>query len=259
MPFDSTPERNTPPAGPTTPYPGVAGRGGRSRSSGHGGGSADWFTLLRRVERKRRLATRSQQGANPTPTIEYYSRATYVSFILDGIDVAEEDVREALGHAPAGARPVLRSRQGQRLRNHAAILHHIENNLREGQPVTPDHAVRWYTAISAGLSMNGLSDVNTTRLADVVRRVNSPQSRLQPALRDIAAAHANLLADPLVPGFNGILARLLLRYHLGRCRLPAVIFDPALDRRPSLETPAMTRRLVELLDQSYDALLGRRR
>jgi len=259
MPFDSNPERSTPPAGPTTPYNGIAGRGGRSRSIGGSGGSSDWFALLRRVERKRRLVLRSQHGASPTPTIEYYARATYVSFVLDGIDVAEDDVREALGHAPAGARPALRSRQGQRLRNHAAILHHVENSLREGQSLTADHAVRWYTAISAGLSMNGLGDVNTARLEDVVRRVNSPQSRLQPALRDIATTHANLLADPLVPGFNGILARLLLRYHLGRCRLPAVMFDPSLDRRLSLETPAMTRRLVELLDQSYDALLGRRR
>jgi hypothetical protein len=257
MPFDKT-QRNVPPAAPTTPYTDVAGRGGRSRS----GSPADWPSLLRRVERKRRLAARSQRGATADPTVDYYARATYVSFVLDGLDVDESDVRDALGHgsqAAVAVRPLLRSRQDQRLRNHAAILHHVENNVRQGVPLTMDNALRWYTAISAGLSTTDLSQVNNGRLDEVVRRVNSPQSRLQAALRDIAATHANLLSDPLVPGFNGILARLLLRYHLGRTRLPAVMFDPAVDRRPPADASGMTRRLIELLDQSYDAILGRNR
>jgi hypothetical protein len=67
-----------------------------------------------------------------------------------------------------------------------------------------------------------------------------------------------LLADPLVPAFNGILARLLLRYHLGRCKLPAVVFDAEADRRVSGGGEGMVRRLVELLERSYDQLLGRK-
>jgi hypothetical protein len=63
-----------------------------------------------------------------------------------------------------------------------------------------------------------------------------------------------MLADPLVPSFNGILARLLLRYHLGRCGLPAVVFDPQVDTRPG-DAEGMLRRLVELLELSYDQML----
>jgi hypothetical protein len=78
---------------------------------------------------------------------------------------------------------------------------------------------------------------------------------MQAALQEIAGTHAKLLDDPLVPSFNGILARLLLRYHLGRCKLPAVVFDPAVDAR-ARPVDAMIRRLVELLERSYDELLA---
>ena len=57
------------------------------------------------------------------------------------------------------------------------------------------------------------------RLAALVERMNSPELRLQAGVQQVARLHAQLLADPLVPSFNGILARLLLRYHLGRCGL----------------------------------------
>jgi hypothetical protein len=181
---------------------------------------------------------------------DYYVRATWVSFRLDGLDVDQEEVREALGTD----RPVLRSRQSQRLRNHAAILHRIENDLHQRLPLTTDGVIRWYVAVSAGLSTTGLDQATTTRLEEVVRRINSPQLRLQPALQEVAATHSKLMADPLVPSFNGILARLLLRYHLGRCKLPAVVFEPTLDGRPPAGD-GMLRRLVELLEDSYDQTL----
>jgi hypothetical protein len=117
--------------------------------------------------------------------------------------------------------------------------------------------IRWYVGVSAGLSTTGLDQPTAARVDDVVRRINSPQMRLQAALPEVASTHVRLLADPLVPSFNGILARLLLRYHLGRCNLPPVVFDPELDGRPA-SPEALARRLVELLDRSYDGLLGKR-
>jgi len=235
---------------PPTPLDGTRGNGGRSHSSG-----VDWSAFLRRVERKRRLLSRSAGGEHASPADDYYVRATYASFRLDGLEVEEADVREAL---ESGAdRPVLRSRQEQRLRGHAAILHHIETDLRKGLALTTDGVIRWYTGISAGLSTTGLDQTTEARLEEVVRRINSPQMRIQPALREIAATHAKLLADPLVPAFNGILARLLLRYHMGQCKLPAIVFHPDTDARLS-GGDGMVRRLVELLEDSYDQLLGRK-
>jgi hypothetical protein len=234
-----------------TQGPGV--NGGRSRSP------HDWPALLRRVERKRRALQRDANGrgdpaATPPPE-DYYVRATWASFRLDGHDVTEAELRDALG--PGSDRPALRSRQALRLRNHAAILHRVENDLQQGLTLTSDGVLRWYVAISAGLSTTSPDQATEARLEEVVRRVNSPQLRLQPALQEVAATHLRLLADPLVPSFNGILARLLLRYHLGRCKLPGVVWDPATDARPR-DGDAMLRRLVELLDQSYDHLLRAR-
>ena len=80
---------------------------------------------------------------------------------------------------------------------------------------------------------------------------------LSAAIPEIAGVYVGLLEDPLVPSFNGILARLLLRYHLGRCKLPAVVFDPEVDGRFA-SAEALVRRLVELLNRSYDGVLGKR-
>jgi hypothetical protein len=207
------------------------------------------------MERKRRLLlTRNGAGPLEAATADYCIRATHASFRLEGLDVTLDETRDALTPAPAPERPILRSRQSQRLRNHAAILHHLENDLRQGVPLTSDGVVRWYVTISAGLSTTSLDQAAIVRVDDVVHRINSPQMRLQAALHEVAAIHLRLLADPLVPSFNGILARLLLRYHLGRCNLPAIVFDPVVDARYSgIEN--LMRRLVELLNQSYDDLL----
>lgn len=237
-----------------TQGPGV--NGGRPRSA------TEWPALLRRVERKRRALERDQDGADPadanpipSPPDEYYLHATWSSFRLEGLDVSADELQDAL--APGADRPTLRTRQSLRLRNHAAILHRIENDLHQGLPLTSDGVLRWYVGISAGLSTTSLDQQTEARLDEVVRRVNSPQLRLQPALQEAAATHLRLLADPLVPSFNGILARLLLRYHLGRCKLPAIVWDPAVDARPR-DAQTMLRRLVELLDESYDRVLRAR-
>ena len=188
------------------------------------------------------------------PPDEYYERATYSTFRLEGLDVSEQEVRVALERGVV--RPILRSRQAQRIRNHAAILRHVESDLRAGLPLRTEGVVRWYTGISAGLSTTSLDQAAAMRLGDVVRRINSPQMRIRPALAEIATTHAQLLSDPLVPGFNGILARLLLRYHLGRCKLPGVVFDPAMDGR-AWQIDTLTGRLVELLEQRYEEMVGR--
>jgi len=191
----------------------------------------------------------------PVPPADYFARATWATFRLEGIDVEIGHVIDAFAHGQD--RPTLRSRQAQRLRNHAAILHHIETDLRSAQTLTPDAVIRWYTGIGAGLSTTSLDQSTSERLEEVVRRINSPQFRIRAALQEVAQAYTRLIADPLVPSFNGILSRLLLRYHMGRCGLPAIVLDPVLDGRfGNAENAA--RRLVELLEATYDAALKAR-
>jgi hypothetical protein len=148
-----------------------------------------------------------------------------------------------------------RSRSTQRIRNHVAILRRIEKSLRAGATLTSQSVVRWYTSISCGLSLASLDETSLTRLDNFLRRINSPQFRLQPAITEIAHVHAQLNADPLVPSFNGILARLLLQYHLGRCGLPRVQFDAA-DSAILKDEPRLLKRMLELVDSAYDMLSG---
>lgn len=217
---------------------------------------ADFKRMLRALERKRRLASRagSLSGtARGGPLPGYYGRATSASFRLDGLDVSEAEVCSALarGAAARACRPV----SAQRIRNHVAILRHIERLLRRGAPLGGRAVIRWYTSVACGLSCGGIDEHTPHRLEQIVSAMNSPQLRLWPAVQEIAAVHARLLADPFVPGFNGIVARLLLRYHLGRCGLPPVVFDPAVDHMPPADAPTLLPRLMDLISGSYDELL----
>jgi hypothetical protein len=205
----------------------------------------DWPSLSRRVERRRKKAATSDLRRGDS--LELMGRLTWVSFRLEGLEVQESEVVEAL--VKGGSRGEMRSRQAQRLRVHAAILLGIERSLRNRQPLEPETVLRWYTSISAGLSTLGLADAATQRMAHVCRRINSPPTRLQTSLLDISSLYCGLLADPLAPSFNGILARLLLRYHLGRCELPHVLFDATIDRAAALDPNRMQARLVALVSR----------
>lgn len=240
--------RKTPPVVPPPSLDGRGNRGGRSRSTN------DPAAILRRVERKRRLLDRLGPAHALHLPDDYYTRFTFASFRLEGIDITDQDVWEALGHEHQ--RPVLRTRLGQRLRSHAAILRHIEIDLRRGLPLEKDRVIRWYTAVSSGLSTASLDQASSLRLEELVRRINAPPPRVQAALREVVQSHARLLDDPLVPGFNGILARLLLRFHLGRWGFPAVLFDTFLDGQ-RLTRDSLSRRLLQLVEERYDALLSR--
>jgi hypothetical protein len=224
-------------------------------SDGHGGrpSGLDWPAWLALIERKRRLFQRNQ-NLNPAPLpAQYFVLATHSSFALEGIELTAEQVQDSISHGPAQRK--FRSRAAQRVRNHVAILHGIENALRVGEPLKTSAVVRWYTSISSGLSTAGLGAAVMTRLENIARRINSPQLRLQPALQEIVQTHADLLSDPLLPSFNGILSRLLLRYHLGRCALPFVVFDPAARVSDVSPETALTLRLLVGIDESYDLLL----
>src|SRR5436305_440475 len=77
-----------PPVGPASPK-GRGSGGGRSRSGTDGDGS------LRRIERKRRALERengegsgNSAAALPGASAEYYLRATWVSFLLEGLEVS---------------------------------------------------------------------------------------------------------------------------------------------------------------------------
>jgi hypothetical protein len=212
--------------------------------------------LLRALERKRRAAARN---AAPTsregPFPDYYPSFTLMSFRLDGLDVSEVEVRAALAHGAAAR--ACRTCQSSRIRNHAAILRQIERSLRRGRPLAADDVIRWYTLVACGLSGGRMDEQTPWRLERIVSALNSPQLRLAPALADIAATHVRLLGDPFVPGFNGILARLLLRYHLGRCGLPPVLFDAGEDAPHPADATTFLPRLIQLLDESYDRVAGR--
>jgi hypothetical protein len=180
----------------------------------------------------------------------YFERATCVSFQMDGVPLAPEEFAAALARGAASR--ACRTRSAQRARNHVAILRCVESLLRRGQPLQTCDVVRWYTSIACGLSAGGIAENTLGRIDRIVSAVNSPRLRFWPAVQEVAALHVNLLADPFVPGFNGILARLLLRYHMGRCGLPPVLFDPATDPPRLGAASTLEPRLLELIVQSYD-------
>jgi hypothetical protein len=230
-----------------------AGNGAASRNGNGNGTGIEWASWLRSFERKRRLLVRDEPRRPRSLPSTYFIHATYSSFRLDGIDVTEHEVLASLASGPA--RQSLRSRAAQRIRNHVSILHHIESSIRIGESLKAPVVIRWYTTIGSGLITAALPDAMIDRLDQAVRRINSPQLRLQPALGDIARLHVQLLTDPLAPSFNGILARLLLRYHLGRVGLPPVVFEPEADAPALLDETMLLRRLLQLIDSSYDQLL----
>jgi len=213
----------------------------------------DWVRWLRLIQRKRRMTSRPD-SPRVAPPRAYFTAATLSSFQLEGILLKPTEVTQAVSQGAAGKG--FRSRSSQRIRNHVAILRRIEKSLRAGAALTSQSVVRWYTSISCGLSLASLDESNMARLDTVVRRINSPQFRLQPAITEIAHVHAQLNADPLVPSFNGILARLLLQYHLGRCGLPRVLFDAAADSTLLKDEPRLLRRILELVDSAYDMISG---
>jgi hypothetical protein len=184
----------------------------------------------------------------------YYVAATDSSFRLDGLVVGEADLSAAL--APGWGRRSLGARQQQRVRNHVAILRSVERMLAWGHVLKPDDVVRWYTSVACGLSTTRLDEAAASRLDGVVRQLNSPHLRLAPAVQSIARLHHQLLVEPVVPGFNGILARLLLRWHLGRCGLPPVLFDPAQDGGVLGDEVKLLARLLDLIDQTHNAMLA---
>jgi hypothetical protein len=128
--------------------------------------------------------------------------------------------------------------------------------MRHCQPLDPGIVVRWYTSISCGLSSAQLDEPTLSRLTRVVLQINSPHLNVRPALEEIARLYVELTSDPIVPSFNGILSRLLLGCHLGRCGLPPVLFDPKRDRARPDSANNQLGRLLEMVQESYDALLA---
>jgi hypothetical protein len=206
----------------------------------------DWPAWTRRVEKNRR----ELNGAATRPPQEFHIRHTLASFAMEGLIIGEAELRTATARG-AGARQ-FRSRQCQRARNHIAILKHIDLTLLRRKPVRPTDVIRWYTSISCGLSMSTLTEATIRRLEQTMSRTSAPPLRLRSALEEAAQVHALLMAEPIVPSFNGILARLVLRYHLGRCGLPPIVFDPAIDdtARCADESRLLTR-LMQLIDVSF--------
>jgi hypothetical protein len=208
--------------------------------------------LLRHIERALRVAARLAR--RPVPP-ELFARFTAASFRLESLAVSDQDVLSALG-CEAGRR-TFRPPQSLRIRNHVAILRQIERSVYLEQELKLPTVLRWYTSISCGLSIADMDEARIARLEQELRRINSPQLRLQQAVQEIAAVHARLLANPVFPGFNGLLARLLLQYHLARCQLPPVLPDSEIDDPIMHSESALQARLLELLAESCDLLLSR--
>ena len=209
----------------------------------------DFGRWVRSIERRRRaLAASTSPDRRPgwPPWLAW--EATRASFGLDGIAVTDADKADAL----TPGRP-LRSRRARRLRHHLAIVRCVD---RRRCPLDTDSVVRWYTSIADGLSCPAFADDARDRLTAAIRRINSPQMRLQPAVLEIARLHAELLAGPPFPGFNGILARLLLHAHLANCGLPPVVFDPATDLWKTPTPVVVANRLLELIDRTLERLSG---
>ena len=213
----------------------------------------DWTVWLRLIERKRRMLSRLSLTTFQIPR-GLLTRLTVISFRLDGLPVTDTEATEAL--AGVGGHRPFRSRLSQRIRNHVAILRAIQRSLIHGTTLKVPTVLRWYTSLSCGLSTTRLDEATMDRLHNVVGRISSPRMRLQPAVQDVARLHSQLMNDPLVPSFNGILVRLLLHYHLGRCGLPPVLLDPVNDRQRLSYESQFLPRLMDLIDASYSLLLA---
>ena len=262
----SVPQRHEPPASEPDPYQllpqrplGAIPVGLPAAQQRPAAPRADLDVALVVLEKKRRALARLLDPTERLPPLlpTYLAAATRSSFALDGVTLAREDLDALLARGAAG-RP-FRSRQAQRVRNHVAVLRHAERLVRGGQPLETNDVIRWYASIACGLSTAAIDGPTQARLADVVARVNSPQLRLRPAIEDAAALHLALLRHPFVPAFNGILARVLLHAHLGRCGLPPVVFPVEQDARCEPKPDVFAHRLVELLITAYDALVVLRR
>lgn len=214
----------------------------------------EWSAKLDSLEHKRRLLQKKLGDGPVWPPESYFVLATCLSFGLEGIELSEREVLEAMNQGPMQRR--FRSRKAQRIRNHLAILHGIEAALRQDSPLKISTVLRWYTMIGSGLSTTELSSQKIQRLEQAVGRINSPQFRLRPAIVDVARLHADLLADPLFPSFNGILSRLLLRYHLGRCGFAFALFDADAPLSELSDPRRLMPHLLRGLERGYDLLLG---
>ena len=181
---------------------------------------------------------------------DFFRLATCASFQMDGVSLSPGEFDGAMSRAAAAR--ACRTRGALRARNHVAILMRIESLLRRGQRLQASEVIRWYTSIACGLSAGGMATGTFGRLDRIVSSVNSPRLRFWPAVQEVAALHVNLLSDPFVPGFNGILARLLLRFHMGRSGLPPVVFDPAADVPKMQAVATLEPRLLELIAQGYE-------
>lgn len=216
------------------------------------GGAAEQARLLRFLENRRQTTSPLAGPAQQGPFAGYYPRATYSSFRMEGVPLDAADFAAALTRG-AAARSC-RTRCAQRLRNHVAVLYHLELLLRRRQPLESGSVIRWYTSIACGLSAGTIDAHALRRIEQIVAAVSSPQLRLVRAVKEVASVHVRLLADPFVPGFNGILARLLLRYHLGRCGLPPVLLDPERDPPLLRDEATFFLRLLEMLRASYESM-----
>lgn len=213
----------------------------------------DWPAWIALIERHRRNLARGNGAFHP-PLAEYFVAATCSSFALEGIDCTDQEVIDAITQGFAQRK--FRSRASQRVRNHVAILHSIEKSLELNYPLKSAAVLRWYTSIGSGLSPSALGHDKMARLEQIIGRINSPQLRLQPAIQEVARTYGELLADPLFPSFNGLLARLLLRFHLGRCGLPGIVFEDAQGQAHWQKGDTGSLALLQAIELSYQGLLS---
>jgi len=216
--------------------------------------SPQWGQRLARIERKRRLLARLR----PPRLLprELLGRLTWSSFAMEQLDVTLREAMEAIAARPSPR--AFRRSQFLRIRHHAAALRGIERAIRRGQPIKASTVVHWYTSISCGLSVAAVMDAGRLgRIDQWLRRINSPHLLPGQAIGEAAAVHAQMLGEAIVPGFNGILCRLLLQFHLARCGLAPVTFDPDRDRAIVHDAALLARRLIELVEEGYDWLLAR--
>lgn len=234
---------------------GLLKNGGNGRENGRGGGAEACSSRMklnpaRRAERLRRLLGRLEERRLPG---ELLVRMTHASFALEQMSESAEEVAKAvLGGAD---RRSLRPPQALRIRNHVAILRSIERMMRRKEELKVGAVIRWYTSVSCGLSTAAIDASRVGRLERQLERINSPQMRLPAAIGEVAGVHAELMADPIFPGFNGILARLLMQYHLARCGLPPVVLDGPSDRAKLAGAGGLEGRILELVVESYEWLM----
>ena len=215
--------------------------------------SINWDKAKNRCEAYRRKLDDLDPFQSVLTSHCFLADATRSSFGLDGMEISANDAIVALDSL--SAHKTIRSRMMQRIRNHVAALRTVDARVHHKQQLTTANFMRWYISFGCGLCPSTPDPSGIARIEHQIQQIISPELRFKAAIQQIVKLQITRTVDPLVPSFNGILSRLLLRYHIGRCGLPPIVFPEGTTEKMLTSERKLTNLILECVDSSYAMLI----